>query len=520
MTTRSDAAMVVVGSSLAVLVAATERARRGLQTVIIRSGGALGGYFSGVHVMGRRRDAGMVLYEFSSFRETDAMPSLSSYDPMRRNDVGRFCGLVRRYVGQQQKTRVIDTPQMWTDGQWLPDMMLGNGIRAVTRLSCVAEARRQLLDISSRVRPDSSLCHPANKGTWPANGKPPADWEKLAGRSGLGFDCDSVSRIVHGDVLHEALFLPFARQVMNRDASHLSALYHRLPWLPLYWPESLLAELDGSGASIPPTLLSAADGESVAEFCQRLVANVRENPLITLVDDHLLAMSRTPDSFELVLAAKGRLSTDRLVWALTPEQGVALAGMAASPANDARLPLVLGFLAFREQDLLRNHSFVHAVSANIGLYRVTNSTACSNRNDEGLVHLVVEANPNRLMSVHGALSDDQEVVQAMTADMVRMELLREGALPSASELRRFDGALPLPTHEAVERFLHDQERLRAHMPGIELVGASAAPFAMGLSDQIVQGLQVADRGVSDSQSALNGSLAEPADRGERLGVPG
>ena len=52
--TQRPASLVLAGNALSVLIAATERAHRGLATTIINPGGPLGGYFSGVHALGRR----------------------------------------------------------------------------------------------------------------------------------------------------------------------------------------------------------------------------------------------------------------------------------------------------------------------------------------------------------------------------------------------------------------------------------------------------------------------------------
>ncbi|MEI7464487.1 MAG: hypothetical protein WCJ87_04005, partial [Burkholderiales bacterium] len=57
---------------------------------------------------GRRWDAGMVMYEFTSFRQPGTTPELASYDPLQRNDIGRFCGVVRDYVEGRQATRAVE----------------------------------------------------------------------------------------------------------------------------------------------------------------------------------------------------------------------------------------------------------------------------------------------------------------------------------------------------------------------------------------------------------------------------
>jgi hypothetical protein len=240
--------LAIVGNGLAALVAAAERARRGLPTLVVNPGGPWGGYFAGVHADGIRWDAGMVLYEFDSYRMPAVEPALSSYAPQRRNDIGRFCATVRDYIARHQPTHAIAAPSMWVGGRVLPDLLLANRLDALPQLDCAGAARAELASaLDQRL---ASPGHARRKDGW-AHGAP---------------DADTASRLNHGHVLHDAVFGPFARQVLNRDAAHLAALYHRVPWLPLYWPETLLAALDDDAVLAPSTFWHPT-GASVADLC-------------------------------------------------------------------------------------------------------------------------------------------------------------------------------------------------------------------------------------------------------------
>jgi len=48
----SSRPLVLAGNALSVLIAATERAHKGLPTTIINTGGPLGGYFAGIDALG------------------------------------------------------------------------------------------------------------------------------------------------------------------------------------------------------------------------------------------------------------------------------------------------------------------------------------------------------------------------------------------------------------------------------------------------------------------------------------
>jgi hypothetical protein len=467
--------LALIGNGLAVLVAATERARRGLPTLVVNPGGPWGGYFAGVHADGVRWDAGMVLYEFDSYRMPASAPALASYAPQRRNDIGRFCATVRDYVARHQQTRPIAPPSMWVDARVQPDLLLANRVEALPQLVCAEAARRELaLALDARL---ASPLHARRKDGW-AHHAP---------------DADAASRLNHGRVLHEAVFAPFAHQVLNRDASHLAALYHRVPWLPLYWPETLLAALDGR-ATLPPSTFWHPTGAGVADLCRTLAEALEASPHIALRAGGVrIAADRHGFALHLVTAPHEVLRAGRLAWAGTSRQALDACGLAArEPAIEARLPLLLALLRVPRAALRRDFSVLHLVAADTGCYRIGHVSALRGDDNSGDVRLVVEANADRFAIHHGRPDDDAATLDAVMRDLAATGVLAEGTRARFSRLLRVPSGLPLPTPAALAAWQADDARLRDALPALHRLAASAAPFATSLSDQIVQGLALAE----------------------------
>ncbi len=477
--------LAIVGNSLAVAVAATERARRGLRTVVVNPGGPWGAYFAGVQADGRRWDAGMVSYEFTSFRQPGTPPPLASYDPMVRNDIGRFVGVVQDYIQGRQATRTMAAPQMWIDGRWLPDLLLANGLDTLPQLACAAAARAELAAGIDAAR--ASPWHARRKNDWAADGRGP---------DGALLDCVTVSRLNHGRVLHEAVFAPFARQVLGRDASHLAALYHRIPWLPLYWPETLLSWLDGRPQALPPTEFSYPVGASVADLCAALGTELAAAPEVDCRLQKLASVEARAQGYVLRLADGETVHAQRLAWALSPAQGLAACGQDVPAPPEQRLPLLLAFLRLPRAAVSRSFSVVHAAAADTGLYRVNHVSDCAGEFESPDVRLVVEAHPEVLQGRHGVLADDAATLRAVLDDLAGLGIVRAGATPAFAKLMRMAGALPLPTADGLTAYAEHRAMLLRCLPGVEAIGNSAGPFATALSDQIVQGLVLAEAPVA------------------------
>jgi hypothetical protein len=207
----------------------------------------------------------------------------------------------------------------------------------------------------------------------------------------------------------------------------------------------------------------------------------------------VLGVERTRSGFVLQLERSGRIVAARLGWAQTPRQGIVACGDVSEVPAEQRVPLTLVLLRLDADARRRGFSVLHSIGKDTGFYRVTDQSHCAGAADAPQMCLVTEANTQVLAERRGPKADDAAVVGAMLDGLVAAGVLAEGAVPSFAQVLRIPGALPLPTPQTLAQFAGDRAHLQALMPGIELIGASAGPFATSLSDQIVGGLQLAAR---------------------------
>lgn len=485
----SNIPLTLIGNSLAVQVAATQRAARGESTLVINTGGPWGGYFSGINLDGSLWDAGMVAFEFTSFRTPTAPASLATYDPMRRNDIGRFTQIVQDYVEKRLPTREIRPLQMWIGDRYIPDLLLGNEVEAVRQLPCFMAMYEELIkNVPQNMSPSWLAKH---KDSWPTRDIP---------------NYDAISRINHGNVLHEAVFAPFGQKVMGQDADRLHGLFHRIPWLPLYWQETLVSALKGENGILKPTIYSQPIGAPVAQLCIDLTQEMMISPHITVRNDRVQSIERIGSGFQLRLEHTGTVHTTRLGWSQSPRQGLSACGVNIESKAESRIPLMLVFIRYTGNVLRKEFSVVHTPSPDTGFYRVNNLSESSDANARMTTKIIVEANPDVFNSHYQLSGKSQSVEHVMTQELQRLGLVAPGVEPSFIHVLRLPNALPLPTLESNDAWLSEQKKLLETLPGIELLTNSAGPFATSLSDQIVQGLQLVDRRIY--KSARRESVAE------------
>ncbi len=459
--------LVLVGNALSLMVAATRLARRGIAVTVVNGGRNWGGHFTTVNVGGLAFDPGMVLHEFTSFSMPDAEPDVRSYDPSVRNDAGRFCTAVRRYVNYYQQTRDIVTPQMMVAGRQFDDLLVANGLRALPQLP-FAEAMRLELECIVAVGADSML-HAAHK------------------HRGSGFNklpYEEVSKANHGETLHAKLLEPFCRKLLAKPSSEVVALYHRAAWLPLFYPETLLSYLEGRPQPLPATVFSYPVGECLGELANKLRQEIEAHPLITVISGYPSRIApRTGGGYDISFVDRDDVASAHLAWGGSLGDLLATFGQPQSKVGIERCSIALAFLRVPARSLKMGFSVLSIVDEDLAVYRVTNQSLCAGEDGE-YVRLVAELNPDHAGAEGDALR--ARVLQ----DLVDAGVVDCADVIDCLHLIVIKNALMLPNLVNHQATLAEMAAVTALAPDISLMGPASGFFSSSFSDQIVQGLKL------------------------------
>lgn len=432
--------------------------------VLINPHPAWGGHLAGMTVGERRFDGGMVLYEFGSYNREDA-PDPLSYDPAVRNDCGRFVLLVRDYVQQRISMSQAPDPAMWYGGRCLPDLIIGNHVESLSMLP--PDEQRKMREELERAAtdPDRSL-HASVKN------------------SGAVFqtaDYATVSLRNHGATFHEHFIEPLCRKILGAGTREILALYHRAAWLPLYYPETLLSQLEGQPSKLPATHFhypaSGSAGALVDALRDELLAAGQVRAIYTSVT----AIRHRQRLFELQLEDGTSLETCDLVWTHDLATLNRFADSTEDAETERRAGVGLCLLAVPEQDLRLKFSTLFVPDPRFRAYRITDPDVCAGSNAP-LHRLVVEFSTG---DPSGAPAD---------TDIAR-ELVELGVLDTSDSVlhcgtKILHKVLPLPDDKNRRRFREQQQRISEALPSIRLIGPASGFLATSINDQIVQGLKL------------------------------
>ena len=464
-----DTNPIIVGGTLAGLVAAAEMDRAGRSVTLINPGGPWGGYFAGLEIDGAVFDAGMVALEFTAFATPAGRDALATYDPSVRNDIGRFAGVVGDWLEARFPTRVIEPPRMRVAAIDSPDLIMGNDLAALPSLPFAAAARADLAAL-----PAPGERHARCKAVGPAY----AD---------LSFEAASLAN--HGATLHEQLFAPFLSKVFGRHADALLARYHRIPWLPLYWPETLKAVLDGAAPSIAASPLNYPVDASVAAVVRRLVDELEASPRVRMLRDQIVRLDPAGRGGALRLAGGAVLETPRLAWSHAPAALLQALGDAPWDGTLRRAPLALAMFVVAAEAVSAPFSVLQVVDPTVALYRVTDLTTCAGA--AGPRRWVAELNLEVFAARHAEALDDAALLAAVAEELVTLGLVDATALTPLA-FKRVPGGFAVPDADALAAWTFERDAIDRLAPGLTLMAAGSGFMVTSLGDQVVQGLKFAD----------------------------
>ncbi|WAG77620.1 hypothetical protein LMK08_19975 [Metapseudomonas furukawaii] len=455
--------VLLPGNNLAVMVAALELAEGGSQVLLASDGKPLGGHFAGLTLDGHAFDIGMVFMEKGCPITQASDPR--TYDPQRRNDCARFFGLVGEFLDSLVESRRIPCMEVRQGGRRYPDFILSN------RLDFLAGQphRETLLGELESASPRADE-HASNKVAHP-------HFDQL--------DYASASRFNHGDTLHETCFEPLCRKILGVSGERLLARYHRLGWLPLYYPETLAQYLrEGASGLAEYPYWTTAEG-FVGSLVTRLRARLAAHPRVRLLERPLRGLRRQGDRVALEDDQGQVHHGTQLAVGLAADRLAQLCSLPRpAPREGVSLVVVLGLV--RREDIVNAIGCLLVADTEHATYRVTDQDAVAGLDPEWH-RISIEAN---LAACRERYSDTEDHSLALGEELKALGVLAQGARLRVLKTLVARNALPLPTPELLAAPACPAG-LDELLPGAELTGSLLGFSVASMNDQIIQGLRIA-----------------------------
>jgi hypothetical protein len=454
---------VVVGGTVAALVAADALAARGRPVRLLLPRKGVGGGFMPVERDGRVLERGMRVLELR-YEGTGTPPPLERYRPGEdghRPFVALVDAWVRELVGDDQVVE-IDPPASFLGGRLCPEVLVSSDLSRAAQ--CVPPGGARAIAAEAAAAADSS-----GDAGWLA----PAAADRLWQTS-----LDDASVHQHGPTFHRHFLAPFTDKVRPAGGRDVLAALRRKLWAPLFWPRTVAEAFgDGPVGFVPDRPLTVVRPGGMAPVVRALLRRLGERDVEIVDYDSVTRVEPAGRSARISLS-DGRVETvHRPVLAMATGELFAAVGVAHAPA---RVRSVLAWVEVQESDLVELPGFVDVVDPEVAAYRITPGQ---------LDH----ARRTRVVCVELA----HDVDTGAAAEVARAALERVGIVRAGSATRDLGVfAGPTFTDPTADNLARHAEAL-AGVQALELdavvVGGALAFGSDAFNEQVVQGLQAAER---------------------------
>ena len=454
--------LLVVGGTIAALVAADAVAQQGREVDLLVPGGRVAGGFLPLLRDGRRLDLGPRIIELGYDESPSASPPFSAYRPGphgHRPFLAHIDRLVRELAGADLVP--ITAPQIQRAGTRAHDFVLGGDLVDLPLLLTDEEVLaviRETTEIVERLGPEGLLGDPGALAS---------------------MDLAMASQQTHGATFHDTVIAPLAAKVSGGGAAAVIAELRRKIWLPLLWPQSLLEAALGTLTYRPRRPMHTVLGGGMGALVERLLQRLDHSGAVTRHDvGAVRSLERSGPQTTVTFEDGAFWRAADVVLGVGADETFRLAGEHGSADRERG---VFVWLDVARDDLGEVPSVLFVLDPDVPLFRVTENTG-----ERGGHHttLVCEMATDVAQDEAGALATVAlEAVGLLgpgrgdTAEVVAVLAGPSFAAPSFANRERHGrgvavlAAAPLP----------------ADVLGVEVFGADS------FNEQVVQGMAAAER---------------------------
>ena len=478
--------ILVYGNCLAAMVGALELAKNNNKVTLVNATEHWGGHFCPFLFDKKFYDPGMLMYEFDSFNEFNS-DDISSYDPNVRNDVGRFSQIVKTYIDDLIPSNIIETPMMMINGEFIKDFLISNTFDFLKIISPI-EKNQMIEELKSLLTENNQPFHPKFK-------------HKNA--TYLNHSLYDISIANHGELFHQKFIEPYCKKILNISSKKVIALYHRICWLPMFYPETLLSYLNNSFFKKLKTNFHYPKNSYSTQITKILLNKIHNTENIELIEKAKIKKISVLDNLseaEFSISSKNTNRSiivnkiDKFAWgsSLNEFNNIFHKGI-LDEYEFKRTSVGMLFLSVESSNLKKVFSVLNIIDHKFSIYRITNQSFCAQENSK-YRRLTVEFNINFYEDLYVKDMTDFEIAKNLFIELENMGILKNRTNFNEHKLLKIRNAFISPTEENYKIFKSEvslfDKICKMQNLSILLVGPGAGFFSSSMNDQILQGLKL------------------------------
>ena len=282
---------IVFGENLAAAVLVLNRLKNGLD-VSVATSKPIVTKFAGERFGDQIVDRGMVLIEPQ--RPDDLNSDISKYRGEFRTNSLPFLGNVSDWFKKNDLSFDEASVSTLFRGLLVKDFFIADSLDVLNHFT-IEERTLIRSELKLSIKKLNDEFHPRNKfkNAWYENSK------YLA-----------ISRILYGETFTSTLVGPYLYKIYGALAENLVASEHRSAWVPMFFPESILASMDGDETNIDEKRFLYPSKSSFAEYVYQIETFINKNvSRASMKFEDLESFHRTPNDGKRLIAYFGSPKT-------------------------------------------------------------------------------------------------------------------------------------------------------------------------------------------------------------------
>ena len=350
---------VVVGGSIASLVATDRLARTGRRVELHLPERGVGGGFMPIEAAGRRLDLGARLIELSYDDEVGEPPSLDRYRAGphgHRPYLALIDDLVRDLAGDDLVT--VRPPEVSVDRRRIRDYVLNGDLSGVAEVVPDGELAAMAEQAAARLEAEGprGVFDPARE---------PERWTRTFA---------DVGQAHAGARFHDRFIESLAAKILPGGSSSVVAALHRKIWLPLFHPLTVWQACTGALAYQPDRSMYSVDGAGMGEVVKRLLDRVTSSEAVQIEQSGaLLGLDTDREAGAVTLRFEGgsRTATQPVI-GVGAEELFTATGVHFEPD---RVVATMVWVDVRDEGVADVPSVLFATEPDLGVFRITENLA-------------------------------------------------------------------------------------------------------------------------------------------------
>jgi hypothetical protein len=455
---------IVFGNSLASLVASLSLSKsKKNKIMLVNPKKFWGGHFHPIKINGHEFDVGMFLYEFTSLNKNMNL-NPKRYNNIKFQNSQFFVNSVKGLVTKYFPTKKILPIQIFYKRKLYYDYLISNNISILKFINLKKKINQEINKINIKSLKKKKL-HPS---------------QKRYSQKFLSKSFNNISIRNHGKTFHNNFIEVFCKKTLYCSTKDVLARFHRVCWLPLYYPETLKDELNKKN-KLKLFEFNYPIKELGTAVTKKLITDIKkkENIFINYGIDNMSFRFNKKFLFlnEKKILKKNFIFASDLI-DFKKIKNIKIMN------NFEKSSIGIIFIITDKKNLKKNFSVINFIDKEIGFYRIVNQTSLNLNKKK--IKLSIEFNLDYLK--HLSKNKNLKINSMISKNLKDIEIFHNIEKLNY-EVKIFKETYMKPNKVNFRIYEKNYANVVRYLSKKNLIGPAAGFYKSSFNDQVIQGIK-------------------------------